>query len=411
MSNVDIALESYGLDREQYANILEDIDQKLNKQLDVSWQDIADKYEIDLSGESIRKAQQLPIFGGNFVKHYYEDLMSRSDDSVWNQAYFKAKEERVKAQTERIELNRWLREKARDDMLYERISESIKTLQPLKPIKHHDSVKINHQEKEVVIFFGDCHYGVEFEYKDVYGRVINAYSPEIFKDRMEYLLSNIINIVDREHVDKIHVVDIGDNIDGIIRLTSQLMKLRYGVIESTIGYAEYMSAWLQELSQYVAVDYHMVMDGNHTQLRLCGAPKGAFPEENMTKIIQAFIKERLKDNECVCVVENESGNVFFNVCGYNLLAIHGEVKDMSKALEEYSHVYNTKIAFLIAGHYHRSKSEELASDCCVYNIPSVMGADSYAISLRKKSNAGAVAMVFKPELGRVCEYNIKLNNI
>ena len=405
MNYVEQELFNYGLDSDKYEVILDDIDKKLTKQSQLSWNDIAEKYDLDFSGESLRKAQQLPIFGGNFVRRYYE---SKCNDGVsYSNEYFRGRSEKIKAQTEKLELNRWLRCQARDELLYEKIVESISQLQPLDKIAK--LPQTCNTDKEYILFFGDAHFGVEFEILDVHGNSINAYSPQIFEDRMSLLFNKIIDIIHKNNISKLYIVDLGDNIDGILRLSSQLMKLRYGVVESTIKYAEYISNWLNELSKYVFVNYHMVLDSNHTQLRICGAPKNAFPEENMSRIIQAFVKERLKDNDNVCVVQNPSGNAFINVCGYNVLAVHGEVKDMRKALDEYSHIYDTKISYLVAGHYHSSRSEEIAADCAVYNIPSIIGADSYAISLRKKSNAGAVLMEFQRDYGRTCEYNIKLS--
>ena len=38
--------------------------------------------------------------------------------------------------------------------------------------------------KEYLLTISDAHFGVEFEIKDLYGNILNAYSPEIFKNRM-----------------------------------------------------------------------------------------------------------------------------------------------------------------------------------------------------------------------------------
>lgn len=412
LSYIDNELSKYGLDRNKYESILNDIELKLNKGSDLTWDDITSKYELDFSGESLRKAQQLPIFGGNFVKQYFEEMLGNDQSQYFDDIFIKIKEERSKLQTEKLEINRWIREKSRDDLLNEKIVDAIKDLEPLNPVAPKKDYNDIHNKTitEYVLFFGDAHYGIEFELYDVFGNIINSYSPDIFERRMNYLFDEVVKIIRSNDIKKLHIVDLGDNIDGLLRLTSQLMKLRYGVVESTIRYAEYISNWLNSLSNYVKIDFHMVMDGNHTQLRMCGAPKNAFPEENMTKVIQSFVVERLKRNDNVNVIVNPSGNVFFDVAGYNLLAIHGEVKDMRKALEEYGRIYNTHISYLVAGHYHSSKSEDIGPDCAVYNIPSVIGADSYSISLRRKSNAAAVLMEFTSGHGRTCECDIKLSD-
>lgn len=414
--SINDELVQYGFTPDVYESILNDCDAKINGSSDDDWQDIVDRYNLDISRESLRKAQRLVPFGGNFVKRYYEDKYNNLNKITLDSSDFetkkslKAKDERAKTQAEKIELNKWIRENARDELITEKICDAIKALDKLDtpaPI-----VKPEHDKRPIqyALFFGDAHFGVEYELRDIHNRVINAYSPEIFYDRMSILLSKIVDFVDNNNVSILDVVDIGDNIDGIIRLTSQLMKLRYGVIDSAVKYANYISKWLNNLSEYVYVRFHMVLDGNHTQLRMCGAPKGAFPDDNMSKVIQEIICDRLEDNPNVEIIKNPTGMAYFELNGYPILAIHGEVKDMKKAINEYSRVYEIPISYLIAGHYHSSKSEELYSCCSVINIPSIIGTDSYALSLRKKSNAGAIILGFEEGQGKTVEYDIKLSN-
>ena len=72
------------------------------------------------------------------------------------------------------------------------------------------------------------------------------------------------------------------------------MKLRYGIIDSSIMYANYLANWLNDLTQYVHVNFQMVIDSNHNQLRICGAPKNAFVEENMSKVMLDFNQRTTK---------------------------------------------------------------------------------------------------------------------
>lgn len=410
MYNIEQELKDNGLSSSEYEAALEDCSMKLNKESDVSWNDIIDKYGLSYSSDSLRKAQQLPLFGGSFVRDYYIDKMVNFPTLSESDEYVKNETEKKKVQTVKLEYNKWLRENARDELIVERIVDAIKTLEPLPKVAPHPAL-YNDSGDEHVLLFGDAHFGAEFEIRDMANEVINAYSPEIFYSRMYYLMNRVIEIIKKEHINTLNVVDLGDNIDGIIRLTSQLMKLRYGILESTMRYADFMSDWLNELSKYVKIRFNMVLDGNHTQLRICGAPKNAFPEENVGKVILWHMKERLKDNDNIEIIDNVTGSVYFKVCDYNVVAIHGEVKDMPKALDEYSKLYDMPISYLYAGHYHHDKYEEISKDCAVHNIPSVIGTDPYSISLRRKSNAGAVLDVYHAGRGRTMEYDIKLSEV
>lgn len=314
--------------------------------------------------------------------------------------------ERKKIQTEKTEYNKWLRELARDEMIMEQIVDAVNHLKPLKVPEN--IIKPTHSTKGYLVAFGDEHFGAEYQLKDVYDRVINEYSPEIFEKRMWELLGYIIEIVEEKNIKELNVFSLGDALDGTIRV-SQLMKLRYGVVEATIKYADFICTWLNKLSEYVYVKFQMT-NGNHTELRMLGQPKGTFTEDNMGEIIAEFIKVRLADNPNFVFLQNPTGNIFAQIATHTVLAIHGEVKNMEKALREYSSIYNVPIGYLIAGHLHHSKKEDVGIDTEVINVPSIIGADPYSLSLRKLSAPGAKLLEFDQLRGITCEYSLRLLN-
>lgn len=410
MFDIKKELQGRGLDENTYEQLLEDCQKKLGKEIDLDWSEICDKYNLEWNGDSLRKGN-ISLVGGAFVKQYYDEKYAQ-DSSSNEDEYLKKLEEKkreiqketVKLKTEKLEYNKWLREDARSEMVTEKIIEAISSLDKLDIP---EEIIASRGDREFLLLVGDEHYGVEFEIKDLFGNVVNSYSPEIFEQRMNYLLYQVIELVQKENIEVLNIFSLGDFADGIIR-TSQLMKLRYGVIESTIKYAEYISNWLNVLSKYVKIKYQQC-SGNHTELRLLTGKKGDFPDENMDKVLRVFIKERLKDNPNFTMIENPTGYAYTQLCCYSILGIHGEVKNMEKAIKDFSKVYGVPIDYLVAGHFHHSRSETVGIDSEVINAPSVIGIDPYAISLRKTSSAGATLLVFENFKGKVCEYSIKLS--
>lgn len=343
----------------------------------------------------------------NKIVDKLDDDCKMTDNDVVNQITCLKREleiERKKIQTEKIEYNRWLREQARDELIMEKICNSISSL---SPISTPDYIEHNDNTKSYCLAFGDEHYGVEFEIKDLFGGIINAYSPEIFEKRMWELFNKTVEIVKKENIDTLNVFSMGDFSDGCIRV-SQLRKLRYGVVDGTIQYANFISEWLNKLSQYVRVNFQMT-DGNHTELRELGQPKGTFTEDNMGKVVKEFIKVRLQGNSNFTFIENPTGYIYAQLSGYSVMGIHGEVKSMERAIKDFSTIYNTPVHYLFAGHYHHSKSEEIAKNSEVINIPSIVSVDPYAMSLQKTSNSAAKLIVFEQGYGKVCEYTLKLD--
>lgn len=403
--DLETKLESLGLSMEDYENCLGDIFDKLNGDNDLDWEDIKIKYNIPYSRDTLKKANNT-VFGGFAVLNYLNKHKNRLADDTFLQKMHELRKEKNKIQTEKLELNKNLREVARDELVVEHIEKAIAELPPIDIPK---KIAVTKGDREYLLCFADAHFGIEFEIKDLAGNVINSYSPEIFKKRMADLIAQLVNTIKANNIRKLSVWELGDGIQGILRLNSQLMQLRYGVIESSILYAEYMANWLTMLSEYVVVDFQMVTDSNHNQLRLCGAPKNAFPDENMSKVISAFLKERLKNNPNITITENPTGMNYDVFAGSSVIGIHGEEKNLEQTVNDLSRVYNTKIDYVIAGHKHHSSVTEVGMNAEAIHIRSIIGVDPYSMTFNKVSNAGASLFVFETDKGKVCEYTYKLN--
>jgi len=96
------------------------------------------------------------------------------------------------------------------------------------------------------------HYGAEWSVKGLHGEAINTYSPEVFEQRMQRLLTEVLQIVEREDLSHVDVIMCGDALDGMLR-NSQLMKLRWGVVESCMRLSEYIANWLSVLAKFASI--------------------------------------------------------------------------------------------------------------------------------------------------------------
>lgn len=340
----------------------------------------------------------------------YEQIFSKeqfSTDQASEYVNQKRELQKLKAQiqTEKLEYNRWLREEARDELIAEHICSAIRELPVLDiPIP----IQPKCADRAGVLLLADAHYGVDLKISGLFGEIINEYSPEIFESRMWDLLNQVIYICNKEGFSSLNVYDLGDEVDGLLRV-SQLWKLRYGVIESTIRYGRFITEWLNELTHHVRVKYQMVSDSNHCQLRLLSQPKNTFKDENMSYIIQDKIMDRLGDNPNFEFVKNPTGYIYdCNVAGYSVLGFHGECKNLEQTIKNFSRTYGTHIDFLVSGHNHHQLSSNVGIESDIIGAPSLIGVDDYALSLHKTSDPGATLFILEEHKGKVIEYNIKL---
>lgn len=372
---------------------------KIEGQIDVDWSEIVELLDLDCSVDHFRK----------IAKGIYESYINHNSGQCTKEVTHGEKErqiqkERWKLQSEKLEYSRWLRENARDELVLEKITDAISNIVPMEPPK----IKIPYEknETEFILLFGDEHFGCEFKILGLHGEIINEYNPEIFESRMWNLLNETVKIARKENIPCIHIFSMGDFTDGMLRV-GQLMKLRYGVVDSTVKYMEFISVWLNELSKYIAIKFHMV-HGNHSEIRMFNQPRNAFKDENMGKIVASYIKARMFDNQNFEFIENATDLIFENISGYNVLGIHGELKDMPKAIRDISGTYKTQIDFLVGGHLHHSSFESVGINQGVIRVPSIVGVDDYSMSLNKTSCPGATILGLTEGYGDTVQYNIKL---
>ena len=395
------------MDRNEF--LQEQLDLIKHKQTDpsIEWQDVTDFRANALGNvearDTIRK-------GSKLLLEYIDAGWSISPSSFCSKEELPdelaIKKERIKLQTEKLEFNKWLREYSRDELITEKIIDAVKALPPLKIPERKI---LSPTTKSHLLIISDAHYGVQFKIQDLHGYTINEYSPEIFENRMWELYYKVVDQINKDNIDILNIWDLGDALEGILRANSQLMQLKYGIIDSSILYANFIAEWLNELSKHVFIRFQMVKKSNHNQLRLVGQPKNAFENEDMSKSMLNLIKARLKDNPNIKIVENPTGLAYSQICIYTCLGGHFETKDLGKTMKDLMKVHETPIDYLFTGHWHSSFSEEIARNSEVISVRSIIGVNPYSMTIGKTANAGASMFEFDQLDGITNEHKYKLH--
>ena len=364
-------------------------------------------FGVDLNHDECRKR----YYGLKMLLPYLdnEKVKNITDDDVLKEYEIKKQElqkEKIKIQTEKLNLNQMLREEARYELFTERAIKAINNSVPLTIPEIHIK-KTQSSNREGVLIFADPHYGKDLEIKGLRGEILNKYSPEIFEKRMWQLLEETIAICNKEDFTSIKILSLGDELEGMLRI-GQLMNLRYGLVESAIKYSYFIASWLNELSKYIRIDFYSTY-GNHTDVRLLDNKKGTFPHENISKIIDVLVSEILKDNRNIIFHQNETDKIFINIQGFNILGIHGEEKDIAQSIKDYGFIYNENIDYVVSGHKHHANSSNLGRLKGSIGAGSIIGLDDYSMMLKKVCDPSATFVVFEKGKGKKIEYQIVLD--
>lgn len=373
------------------------------------WQNVADILNSELNLNYSESAYRKPHSYYKSIQKEVESLEAENDGILTE-----LEESRIKSQIERQKLNdltnrykSYVREHSRFELVLETLVDvfrsEIKLSDPIDAIP-----RVKNESRQAIAFIADAHDGAEFDIKGLRGESINQYNPEIFEQRMWKYAEEIISIASKEKIYSWKILDLGDSVDGILRISS-LNFLRWGSSESAVHYAKFVIKWLRYLSKYISIEFHQV-PGNHDDLRILTGKKNDFPKETVSVFIHEMIKVAFEDSEIVTVCDDQNGKIFINLFNkYAILATHGEERDQISSLQDYQDFYGVTINYLFGAHKHFMSLTEASFDKMVLRVRSIMGVNNFAEFLVKSANPGANIFIFEENSGLKQQYNITLN--
>ena len=324
------------------------------------------------------------------------------------QAKYELEKERQKLYATKIEANRNLRQESRSELFYENIRDTRDVL-PMPEVIVGKSGYARSHTKEHLLAIADIQGGAKFKIPT------NEYSLAICEERFNRLLDMIVDYVEYHEINKLHVVALADNIQGILRLTD--LKLNEtSVVEATITVARLIANFLNQLSAYCYIDYYHTPTSNHSQIRPIGSKASELASEDMEYVIGHYIQDMLVNNNRVSVHLNDGCDyIEIPIFDFNIIAEHGHaIKNLDTALKDRSMTYRKLIDYILVGHWHTGKvipgNEHENHDTEVLMCPSFQGTDPYAYNkLGLSSKAACKLFIFDKKYGCVGTEKFILN--
>ena len=376
-----------------------------------SWQDVADIINSIL-GTTFTESKYRKNF--RLYSEGYNDSQNKSiqeHNFELEKKLNEIKKERIKLQTLNAERNKIDRIEARKELYYEQIGNMITTLEP--PVFNDwepniAQIEEDHKE-EYLLTIADIHSGATFKTE------YNEYSPAIMLDRFDELTQKTISFIKKHNCKVLHVVGLGDFIQGCIHMND--LKINDStVVKATVQVSQAIAEFLNKISKYATIDYYHIISSNHSQMRYLGTKASELMGEDMEYIIGHYIKDSLSNNKNVDVYVDEEASDYkeFEIFGYRIIAMHGhQVKDVNTLLNTISSKRNEIIDYVILGHQHNHKVIT-GNDGCTYDTevlvsPSFVGSDPFADSIMKGSKAAVMIYGFHEFEGHNETYKFILN--
>lgn len=292
-----------------------------------------------------------------------------------------------------------IRQESRIENLVDEIKLTVDKLKNLPVIKYEskDDVIL---DKEAVLLLSDLHIGVDCN------NYYNSYNQNIAKERLEKLLKETIDYCRSNHVKKLNVLNLGDMIAGLIH-TNARIEQQMDVAEQVMVAAEYISQFLNELQKGVPeVTYRSVYD-NHS--RLVANKNEHIEKEQLSKIIDWFIKERLKETDILFYdndIDGGIGTLTLNN-GQKMIFAHGHQDGRNSSYQNFIGLTQQWVDYICLAHYHNPASKDFQG-CKVFINGSIVGTEQYAFGKRLFTKPSQKLLIFRKDSKTVQDIDINL---
>lgn len=370
-------IREYGLTPEQYELCLSDAYQKANHTIDLEWQEIIDKYGLDIHYDTLRKATQT-IFGGAFVSEYFKSKQAeKNNDSYLDEIRAEKQEIRKEKQRlfdERTALNKTLRENAR-------IEEDLSKLEVL--IKNNGAVTlpkveniIDESDNDLFIALSDFHLGIKTD------NYFGSYDSDIAAQRLSQYLDKIIKIKELHNSENAYILLLGDLLNGEIHFTTQLEN-RENVTEQVQKTAELISAFVYELSKHFKCVYVNGVAGNHSRTSF---KDQVLRGNRLDNLIPWYMKAKLSHIDNIRFIDDQNYDATIGCCTVRekeYLMVHGDFDSFSeKGVSKLVMMLGFKPTAIFYGHLHRCSFDDIAGVKIIRSGSFSGTSDDYTISKR-----------------------------
>ena len=349
------------------------------------------KYRKDwASFQRILNANSDKIIGDN---RYLEEVKETIDE------LYKVKKQ---VSDQRREYNKLLASDARAEHLTEKLIEAANALS-LKDYSDIFVIKPYTSSKEALLCLSDWHYG------QVSDNIWNSYNTEICMQRIETLLDKVSMALTEHNVNTLHVALLGDFVNGAIH-TGCRVASEEKTCEQLMHVSEILANCVNALSVFVDNVKVYSTYGNHA--RTIQNKNDSIHSDNMERVIPWWLKERLKDNGKVEIIDSEYYEfIYMDICGKNIVCTHGDLdnfKNIGMTVNAlFSKKYGKTIDYTFTGDKHHLEAfEQFGIESAL--VGSLCGTDEFANNKRLYSYPMQTLCIFTPEDGKQCSYNIKL---
>lgn len=342
--------------------------------------------ENTYSSDNLRKAyyvirKLIPLIENDI--HYSPD-----EETLYKQIEMRERElykASVRLRDQRRELRKWDTSEARFEHLVEIIKELLQDEEPLE-ILPYGRYCDDSSDVAAILMLSDWHYGALVDTQ------FNFYNTDVAQQRAFNIFNKCVYYSLKHKVSKLHIEINGDMIHGLINVSNRVQS-EEDVVEQIVHVSKLLSHHINKLKPYYKEITVVTTMGNHG--RLLPEKKQSITKENFEKLIAEFLKLRL-DKEIKIISIHSEDFITYDCDGKTIFVAHGQYDKPQSVWENCIHLIGKVPDEIHLGHTHNYQDFKNCNTIITVN-GSLMGADDYAMSLRKNTKPSQNLIIYEKD--------------
>lgn len=306
--------------------------------------------------------------------------------------------ERQKMYDQRTAMNKAIRDRARDEEIYELVEQSIKS--GALPSLHYERSFIAPSDNDLLVSLNDIHYGATHD--NHWG----VYNSDVCKQMFSAYLDKIIAIAETHHSERCIVWENGDAISGLIHKTIQINN-KENVVEQVMGVSELIADFIANLSRHFREVQFVSVAGNHS--RLDSNKDAVVNGERLDDLVEWYLKARLASFENVRIGASRKIDPTMyavDIRGKTYVGVHGDYDGTPQNIQSVKAMVGEPVYAILLGHLHRNKTDSVQGVKTIMS-GSFQGMDEYCIRNRLIGKPEQIVCVCTED-GVLCHYDVQL---
>ena len=308
------------------------------------------------------------------------------------------KKERQKFCDQRNALNKVIRDRARQEELYEILLSAVSAGE--LPSLDYTPSYITPSDNDLLVSLYAIHYGANVD------NYWNKYNSNICRQMMCKYIDEIISIGKTHGSENCIVWANGDQISGNIH-NSIAVTNKENVIEQITGVSELIAEFLAALSVHFATVQYISVAGNHSRIDI---KDRALKDERLDDLVEWYLSARLQQHENIIFGQYEkvdSTMYLIDIRGKTYCGVHGDYDGSAAKVQTLQTMARRPLYAVLSGHLHHNRID------CVQGVRTIMagsflGMDDYCVTKRIYGEPQQLVCVCDAS-GVRCSYDVNLS--